>query len=376
MKAAAREIFRSTQARARSTAVPLIRAAGQRASSARPGYPPRAVVSFLCALLASAFVAGCGGAGSDTEVRIPLGAGGIGFLPLYMMREHGLVEKHARAAGLSELTVRWIDLGGPSVMNDALLSGTVDFIAAGPPAFLTLWDRTRESSRVQGVAAIASLPMYLNTRAEHLDSLEDLTDRDRIAVTAVNVSIPALIMQMYARERYGDEEVARFDRYTAMMTHPDGVVALLTDSGGITAHFTSPPFHHREIQEPGVRTIMRSDDVMGGSTTFTMMSTTAEFRERRPDAYKAVLAALEEAVTVIRDDPQDAAAVLAAAGGGAGFSESELAEILSDPAIRFTTTPENVMRYAEFMWSVGSISNRPDSWQDLFFPEIHGASGS
>ena len=48
-------------------------------------------------------------------------------------------------------------------MNDALLSGSVDFIAAGPPAFITLWDRTRGSADVRGVAAMSSLPMYLNT---------------------------------------------------------------------------------------------------------------------------------------------------------------------------------------------------------------------
>ena len=118
------------------------------------------------ALLAAAFVlgAGCGGrSGSSAEVRIPLGAGGVGFLPLLVMRERGLIEKHARAAGLTELTVRWIELGGPAVMNDALLSGSVDFIAAGPPAFITLWDRTRGSADVRGVAAMSSLPMYLNT---------------------------------------------------------------------------------------------------------------------------------------------------------------------------------------------------------------------
>jgi NitT/TauT family transport system substrate-binding protein len=100
------------------------------------------------ALLASALAAaGCGGQSPSgtTEIRIPLGAGGVGFLPLFVMRDRQLVEKHASAAGLADVTVHWIDLGGPAVMNDALLSGSVDFIAAGPPAFITLWDRTRGS---------------------------------------------------------------------------------------------------------------------------------------------------------------------------------------------------------------------------------------
>ncbi len=137
------------------------------------------------------------------EVRIPTGAGGVGFLPLLVMEKYQLIEKHAKAAGIANLRVRWIKLGGPSVMNDALLSGSADFISAGPPAFITLWDRTLSSVKVKGVAAMSSLPMYLNTRAENLKKLDDVTDRDRIAMTAIKVSIPALVMQMYARQKYG-----------------------------------------------------------------------------------------------------------------------------------------------------------------------------
>jgi NitT/TauT family transport system substrate-binding protein len=324
-------------------------------------------------VLAALTAAACGGGGQDApEVRIPRGAGGVGFLPLLVMEEHGLVEKHARAAGIPDLRVRWIDLGGPAVLNDALLSGAVDFIAAGPPAFLTLWDRTRDSLGVRGVAAITSLPMYLNTRADHLKSLDDLRDGDKIAVTGVKVSIPSIVMQMYARQKYGAAQATRFDRYTVTMAHPDGVIALLSGAG-IAAHFTSPPFHQRELEDPAVRTIMRSDDVLGGSTTFTMLSTTAKFREEKPAAYKAVLGALEEASQMIGEDVPLFAPLLAQESG---FSAEELAVFLRDPAIRFTTTPENVMKYAEFMHDIGSIRNRPAAWTEVFFPEIHSAPGS
>lgn len=328
------------------------------------------------AAAALALVAGCGGggAGGAAEIRIPLGAGGVGFLPLYVMRDRGLIEKHAEAAGL-DVTVRWIELGGPAVMNDALLSGSVDFIAAGPPAFITLWDRTRGSADVRGVAAMSSLPMYLNTTNPNLRSIDDLTETDKIAVTAVKVSIPSIVMQMYAAERYGTAEAFRFDRYTVTMTHADAVIALLSGGNQINAHFTSPPFHQREIEDPAVRTIMTTDDVLGGPTTFTMLSTTAAFRERNPDAYRAILGALEEAVQIIRDDPEHAADVLIAADAGAGFPRDKLIDVLTDPAVRFTTVPENVMRYAQFMFAVGSISAAPESWRELFFPEIHSAPG-
>jgi NitT/TauT family transport system substrate-binding protein len=306
------------------------------------------------------------GARAETnEVRIPTGAGGLGFLPLLVMEKRQLIEKHAKEAGIPNLKVRWINIGGPAVMNDALLSNSADFITAGPPAFITLWDRTLTSAKIKGVAAMSSMPMYLNTRADRLKKLDDITEKDKIAVTGIKVSIPSIIMQMYAKQKYGLQQATRFDKFTVTMTHPDAMIALLSGSSAIDAHFASPPFAQREKKDPRVRTIMFSDDVMGGSTTFTMVSTTTKFREQNPKVYAAVLKAINEANQIIAADKKSAAALL-----------NESVEVLNDPHVKFTTTPENMMKYANFMHSIGSIKNLPGSWKDLFFPEIHGTPGT
>ena len=121
------------------------------------------------------------------------------------MEKYQLIEKVQRP----NVKVRWINIGGPAVMNDALLSGSADFITAGPPAFITLWDRTAASAKVKGVAAMSSMPMYLNTRADHLKKLDDVTEKDKIAVTSIKVSIPSIIMQMYAKQKYGQPHALR-----------------------------------------------------------------------------------------------------------------------------------------------------------------------
>jgi NitT/TauT family transport system substrate-binding protein len=332
----------------------------------------------LLATFLALFTVSCGsGPSAGThEIRIPRGAGGVGFLPLLVMEKNGLVEKHAREAGIASITVKWIDLGGPSAVNDALLSGSVDFTAAGPPAFLTLWDRTHDTAKVMGVCAMASLPMYLDTRAPHLKQLEDLTAQDKVALTSIKVSIPAIVMQMYARQKFGDAEATRFDKFTVSMAHPDAVVALLGGSGAITAHFSSPPFHQREIKDAKVRTILTSDEVMGGSATFTMLAATTKFHNENPGIIQAVIAALDEANELIKSDRAMAARLLVESSGSAGLSVEELTDILGDASIRLTTTPENVMKYAEFMHSIGALKNKPAAWTELFFPEIHGAPGS
>jgi NitT/TauT family transport system substrate-binding protein len=179
-----------------------------------------------------------------------------------------------------------------------------------------------------------------------------------------------------AAEKYGLKDATHFDRYTVSMTHPDGVVALLGGSGAISAHFTSPPFHQRERKDPHIHTVMTTDDVMKGSTTFTMLSTTTAFRESNPKATEAVLAALEEANGMIRADKKMAAMVLLASTSESGFSLQDLQEVVEDPAVKFTTTPENVMKYAAFMHSIGTLEHLPASWHELFFADIHGAPGS
>jgi len=330
----------------------------------------------LSLVMATALALPAVGLAETKELRVPLGAGGFGFLPLHMMKEHNLVEKHAKQLG-TDLTVNWANIGGPSAMIDALLSGSADFISAGPPSFLILWDRTKGSANVKGVAAMSSMPMRLNTNAPHLKSIDDLKPTDKIAVTSVKSSIPSIVMQMYAKDKYGKDQVFRFDPYTVSMNHGDAAAALMSGSGNITAHFASAPLDQIELKNPNIRTIMNSDDIMGGSTTFTMISTTSKFKESNPKAYQAFLNALQEALDMIKNDPSGATDVLIKSMGGQGkWSKEEMMQILSDPSIKYTTTPENVMKYAIFMNEIGSLKNRPSSIQELFFEGVDVSKGN
>jgi NitT/TauT family transport system substrate-binding protein len=60
---------------------------------------------------------------------------------------------------------------------------------------------------------MTSLPMYLNVRGDKLKKLEDFTNADKIAMTAIKASISAIVMQMDAAEKYGLPEATRFDKF-------------------------------------------------------------------------------------------------------------------------------------------------------------------
>src|ERR1700751_5444087 len=108
---------------------------------------------------------------------------GVSFLPLMLMERSKLVEKHAKAAGLGDVKVNWVKVAGPSVMNDGVISGALQFIAVGGPALITLWDKT--NGAVKGVSAMTTYPLYLNTRNPNVKSPRDFSDKDKIVVPSI-----------------------------------------------------------------------------------------------------------------------------------------------------------------------------------------------
>ncbi len=63
-------------------------------------------------------------ASAASEVRIARQYG-IAYLPMTIMERDKLVEKHARAAGLEGVTVKWSTFAGANVMNDAQIQYTI-----------------------------------------------------------------------------------------------------------------------------------------------------------------------------------------------------------------------------------------------------------
>src|SRR3954471_24406874 len=149
---------------------------------------------------------------------------GVSFLPLMLMERDGLIEKHAKAAGI-ELKTNWQKVAGPSVINDGLLSDNVHFGAVGAPSLVTLWWRTKSNAGVKGVAAMTSYPLYFVTRNAELKSLKDLSDKDKIAVPSVKISTQAIMLQMAAAELFGQQNYQKFDELTVSLAHPDALLA-------------------------------------------------------------------------------------------------------------------------------------------------------
>lgn len=300
----------------------------------------------------------------------------MGYLQFNLMERHHLVEKHAKAAGIPELKVTWATFNSPAAMNDALLSGSVDIVSGGVPGLLTIWARTQGTANaVKGVAAFSSQPILLNTRKGEIKRITDFTEKDKIAVPAVKISVQAMMLQMAAAKQWGQADFARLDPLTVGMSPPDATIALLSESSEITSVFSVPPFQYQQLEKPGIHTVLSSTEVFGGPHTFTVAWASSQFRAKNPALYKALIAAFQEATDMLNKDVRPAAQYWSD-DVKSKIPVAKVAEIASGKDVRWTMVPESTMKYAQFMHAVGSIKVAPASWKDLFFPELHGLPGS
>jgi NitT/TauT family transport system substrate-binding protein len=300
----------------------------------------------------------------------------MGYLQFNMMEKHHLVEKHAKAAGLPDVKVVWATFNSPAAMNDALLSGSVDIVSGGVPGLLTIWARTQGTANaVKGVTTFSSQPILLNTRNPNIKRITDFTEKDKIAVPAVKISVQAMMLQMAAAKQWGQGNFAKLDPLTVGMSPPDATIALMSDASEVSSVFSVPPFQYQQLEKPGIHTVLTSTEVFGGPHTFTVAWTSSQFRDKNPALYKALVAAFQEATEMLNKDVKPAAQYWID-DVKSKMPVEKVAEIASGKDVRWTMAPESTVKYAEFMHAVGTIKVKPASWQDLFFPEVHGLPGS
>jgi NitT/TauT family transport system substrate-binding protein len=331
----------------------------------------RSALTFVAAALSLAILPAAHAEVSEIHVSRQYG---ISYLPLMIMEDQKLIEKHAKAAGV-DVKVDWSKFASGAVMNDALLSGNLQFASGGVAPFTTLWAKTRSNLDVKAVAAINSMPLYLVTNNPKVKTLKDFTDKDKIALPAVKVSIQAVTLQMAAEKAFGAGQEHKLDHLTVSMSHPDGETALLSGKSEITAHLSSPPFQYQELEHKGMHRVLNSYDVLGGPATFNVVWTTAKFHDENPKVYAAFVAALDEATAQINGNKRAAAETYLRISKDKD-SLDDILKMLNDPEIKYTTTPNNVMKYVDFMHKIGSIKVKPDSWKDMFFPNAQKLSGS
>ncbi|MBN9602538.1 MAG: ABC transporter substrate-binding protein [Afipia felis] len=299
---------------------------------------------------------------------------GVAYLPLTVMENHKLLEKHAKELGL-DIKTEWMRFASGSAMNDGLLSGGLDFAAGGLGPMILMWSKTQDKIGVKAVGALCATPLHLVTTNPSVKSIADFTSKDRIAMPGIKTSYQALLLQQALIKKLGPDYANKLDAITVALGHPDAMAAVLGGQSEVNSHFTSPPFYSQEMADPRVRSVLNSYDVFGAPLTFTVVWATTTFANSNPKVMKAFTAALDEAMARINADP-DAAAKIWMDAEHPKISDAEAKKIVRDPETKWTTAPQNIFAFYQYMHKVGIVTAKAMSWKDMFFPSMSLSSGS
>jgi len=312
---------------------------------------------------------------ADTmRVRISHGYS-IGYLPLMVMRDQKLIEKHAASVGLGAMTVEWTVIDGGNNINDAMLAGALDIAGIGIPGFLVLRDRTLgRPLEMIGISALDSGSLWLNTIDPRIRTLADYTPNDRIAVPGIKTSYAAVVLQMAAAKQFGFENYAKLDPMTVGMPHPEAYAALMSGKTEITSHLASAPFSYQEAKNPAVFRVMSTSETLGPMSILLTM-TQRQFAIANPGLMRAFLAAQDEANAFIAND-RDGAVTAYGAATRLKVPRDELLGMLADPENTYNTAPAGSLTYASFLARTGVLKAKPAAWGDLFLPELRDRNGS
>ena len=331
-------------------------------------------ISLLLALIfsLSAPVAAFAASNSKAQHVIVSYQDNIGFLPLMVMQDKQLFEKHAEALGVN-LTVDYAVVPDKEI-NESINSGAVQILSSSVTAFADAWSSHTGfyKKNIKALSGLSSFPYILTTNKPNVKSLADFTNEDRIAINEKDRSLPAQILLMAEAQYFGSSADRKINdklkNLLVTMTPYDGMRMLVAKKNGITAHFISPPSSYHELAQKNIHAVLNSENILGPMATTEIIYTSTRFYKNNPKIIKAFTLALSDAIAFIKHENMSAISIYRKLAVDA-MPVDLLQQVLSDPKIQFTTEMNNVMKMIEFRYKVGLIKDKPKKAKEIFFED-------
>ncbi|MHB8933844.1 MAG: ABC transporter substrate-binding protein [Bellilinea sp.] len=251
---------------------------------------------FVLVMLSSLVLAACGPVtpASPTNIRVAL-LPVLDVLPMIVAQKEGLYEKHG-------LTVEIIPVSSAPERDQLIAAGQTDAIMNELTSVMFL---NQEKIQVQAVryARTATADQALFSIMAGKDS--GVSDVQSLKGQSIGISQGTVIEYLTDRLLEAEGFTTADINYVAVPKIPDRMSLL--SSGELKAATLPEPFVTLSRQE-GAFTAL--DDTAHPQYSFSIITFTKPFIDQDPEAVKAFLAAVEEAVELINQDPQKYASLM------------------------------------------------------------------
>lgn len=333
----------------------------------------------LSAFAASVFIC-LASPGAQAEVQtVRIGETfGLTHLASYVIEDLHLIEKHAAKRGVNGVKVVVTRVGNGNIVTDLLLSNNIDVSISGVIPFMVLWDKTRGPNKVRAIASMSETNIFLFTADPRIKSLDDYTDKDRIAMTDVKTTTFAILLQMAAAQKYGWDQRNKFDPISVAMPNGEALATMLSGKTEVKSHMSVLPFSEVERQTGRIHAILNSKDVLGTRYSSSVAYTTEKFASENPNVTAAIFDAFDEAMDYINNNTREAAEIFNKHEPQKAGIESVIK--MMDPngpdELQFHSAPAAFGAFADYLYKSGTLKTKANSWKDFFFERAWSKSGS
>ncbi|GAA0178033.1 ABC transporter substrate-binding protein [Clostridium sediminicola] len=280
---------------------------------------------------------------------------GLAYAPIQIMKANKILENK-----LPEITVEWSQLANTAAIRESMLANKLDIGFMAIPPFLIGWDKGMSWKIATG---LSSSPLGLVTNKSNINLLSDIQPSDKIALPQPG-SIQHILLSMASERQLGDSH--KFDNQLVTMSHPDGMSALLSNTD-ITAHFTSPPYIFKELENPDLHSVISGKEAFGKDFTFIVGVTTEDFHNKNADLYNTFIESLNEAISYIENNREDAVKILSPIYN---IPEKELLKYLSWEGNEYNSEVKGIDEFADFMLKNNYISKKFQSNSDILWDNV------
>lgn len=285
---------------------------------------------------------------------------GLGYAPVTIAQQQGLIEKAYEEATGAKLTITWNQMSSGADINTGIASGDIDagFMGVGP----ALTGITQKLG-YKIFSNLSGQEHGIMTNNEEINSFDDIIGSDyQIALVNIGSIQHILLAKTLAAKGYDPHAL---DANLVAMKHPDGMAALL--SGSVAVHLTTNPYLFQERADETLHEIESLSEVCSPEDSFLVGIASESIYEENPDLYNALVKGLSDGINYLNENLEDAAQITAQFDGNEVDAEQEY---LSQGF--YSAETSGIFETATFMYENGFLEADPGEYTDLVFDNVTG----
>lgn len=285
----------------------------------------------------------------------------VAYAPVMVMAEQNLIEKYYD----KDIEVDCQVEKDGNTIKEGVSSGNIDIGTVGlPPAVVGILS----GSKYKIFTGISAQPYSIVTNQKDINSLQDIKDKNiQVGVLSTN-SQGHILLGLAAKAELGDAHA--FDNMLNPVDNASGFDGI--KSGSIKVHVVISPYNFKELEVEGTHEIPVSEDVWVPGDTSIVGIASQDLYDNNKDLYDATCKALEEAMTYVKEHPEETAE-LVKEKLELDDSVEDIVKWMTDSKSDYSTELKGVGNFVQFMQDEGFLENEySGNLSDIVYDGVKG----